>query len=295
MTARTARNAASIAATAFAALSVGVIGLSEVRLDRRYATPSASLAVRADPETVVRGRHVGDHIAQCSFCHGDDLAGKPAADDPWLGRLWAPNLTPGRGGLPRDYRDEDLARAIRNGVGRDGRSLRLMPSDQLRAMSEADLSAVIAWVRSAPPVAAERPASFAGPLTRLVLAAGLAPELLPAERIDHDAPPPPAPAPDPTPAYGEYLVGIGICRVCHRDDLGGGAHPLSLPDEPPPPDLTISGSLGGWSEADFLQTLRSGATPDGRPLDPVYMPWPRYAQMSETELRAVWAYLRTLP
>jgi cytochrome c553 len=292
--ARTARKLASTAGIALATFSLGVFGVSELRLERTYATLPTALTVRTDAGTLARGRLVGEAIAQCAFCHGDDLAGKRVADDPFIGRLWAPNLTGGRGGLPVDYRNEDLARAIRDGVGRDGRSLRLMPSDQLRAMSEIDLAAVIAWVRSAPAVDAEGPSFVAGPLTRLVLAVGLAPELLAAERIDHGTPPPPAPLPGETALYGEYLVGIGICRVCHHDDLKGGLHPLSLPDEPSPPDLTSGGGLASWTGADFVRTLRSGTTPDGRHLDAKYMPWPRYAQMSDMELRAIWEYLGTL-
>lgn len=294
MTARAARNAAAMAGITLAGLWLGVLGVSELRLERTWTTRSSSLSVKSDPETVARGRHLGEAVAQCAFCHADDLSGRALADDPWVGRIWAPNLTPGRGGLSAGDTDADLARAIRDGIALDGRSVRLMPSDHFRALGDADLAAIIAWLRSVPPVDSEHPASAAGPLTRLALVTGLAPELLAAERIDHDAPPPPAPAPGETAAYGSYLVGVGICRVCHHDDLKGGLHPLALPGEPPPSDLTAAGPLSDWSEAEFVQTMRSGTTPDGRPLDAEYMPWPRYAQMSDPELLAVWAYLRTL-
>ncbi len=82
-----------------------------------------------------------------------------------------------------------------------------------------------------------------------------------------------------------------MCRVCHHADLTGGLHPLSLPGEPPPPDLTPGGALSGWSEADFVRAMRSGVTPDGRRLDARYMPWPRFARMGDSELGAIWAYL----
>ena len=289
------RRAASIAVASLAALGLGVLGVTEVRLERRWPTAPVDVRVPTSAEAVARGRHLGEAIAQCVFCHGDDLAGKQIADDPWVGRLWAPNLTSGRGGLPADYRDADLVRAIRDGVGVDGRSLQLMPSEHLRAMSREDLGAVVAWVRSVRPVDAEHPATFAGPLTRLALASGLAPELLAAERIDHGVPPPPAPPAGETPGYGEYLVGVGVCRVCHHQNLEGGLHPLALEGEPPPSDLTGSGPLADWSREEFVRTLRSGTTPDGRTLDVAYMPWPRYAQMSDAELGAIWAYLETLP
>jgi mono/diheme cytochrome c family protein len=282
------------AGLALAALSGGVVQLSEARLERSWATPEAQVAVPGDAAAIERGRHIGEAIAQCTFCHGDDLSGRRLADDPWIGRIWGPNLTSGVGGLPRDYRDEDLVRVIRHGVTRSGRSVRLMPSEHLRAMSDADLGALIAWLRSVPPVDATPPEAQAGPATRLALVAGLAPELLAAERIDHAAPPPPAPPPGATAEYGAYLVGIGICRVCHHDGLEGGLHPLALPGEPPPSDLRASGPLAAWSGDEFVTAMRSGTTPEGRRLDARYMPWPRYAQMSDVELRAIWAYLRTL-
>lgn len=283
-----------MAGLVLATLCLAVLGVSEIRLERTWTTSEQPLRIDLSPQTVARGRHLGEAIAQCTFCHGDDLAGRPLADDPWIGRIWAPNLTTGPGGLPPGTSDADLARAIRDGVTRDGRSVRLMPSDHLRALSDADLSALIAWVRSAPPVDRTHPPSAAGPLTRLALATGLAPELLAAERIDHDTPPPPAPPPGATAGYGAYLVSIGVCRTCHHDDLKGGLHPLALPGEPPPADLTASGALRDWSEPDFVRAMRSGVTPDGRQLDPAYMPWPRYARMSDLELGAVYAYLGTL-
>ena len=95
--------------------------------------------------------------------------------------------------------------------------------------------------------------------------------------------------------YGAYLVDTGGCKVCHKDDLRGGLHPLSLPGEPPPPDLTRGGPLASWSESDFIRTLRTGVTPDGRQLDAQWMPWPTTARMTDGELRAIWQHLQSLP
>ena len=60
------------------------------------------------------------------------------------------------------------------------------------------------------------------------------------------------------------------------------------------PSLTSSGRLANWKEADFLKTLRTGQTPEGKQLNTEYMPWRELGQMTDTELRAVWSYLRTL-
>jgi cytochrome c553 len=279
---------------AAAMVSTGVCIASELRLRRVYpnpgdATPPTPVAV--DPERLARGRHLAEAIALCSFCHGYNLGGRMMVDDPPIGRLWASNLTPGRGGIGPEYSDADLDRAIRGGVGRDSRSLLLMPSGYLRRLDDRDLGALIAYLRGLSPVDGERWPRRVGPLTRLVLVMGLAPELLAAERIEGDLPRRSAPRPAASAAYGEYLVAIGGCRVCHRDDLRGGRHPLSVAEEPTPPPLVGPGALPGWSEQDFFLSMRTGLRPDGRRLDLEFMPWYRFALMSDRELRAIWAYL----
>lgn len=216
------------------------------------------------------------------------------ADDWWLGRLYASNLTPGEGGLG-NYETADFARSIRHGVKPDGRPVLMMPSQYFYRFSDADLGALIAYLRALPPVDRELPSPRLGPFTRFVLFLGKAPDLLPAERIDHRAARPPPAPPGETIAYGAYLVETGGCKVCHREDLSGGLHPLSLPGEPPPADLTPGGSLAHWSERDFVRTLRTGTTPDGRRLDERFMPWRSIARLTDLELRAIWLYLRALP
>ena len=278
-----------------AALTGVVYVASEVRLTRRYEPAIAPLEMKRDARNLERGRHLAEAVAQCGFCHGDDLGGKLLVDTPWVGRLYASNLTSGRGGAGRSYSDSELVRSIRHGVARDGRPLILMPSHYFWAFGDEDLAALIAYIRSVPPVDAELPGPQVGPLARLTLVLGLAADLLPAEHITHEAPRRGPPRSDAGAAYGEYLVDVAICRVCHHADLTGGLHPLALPGEPPPPDLTPAGALAGWSEVDFLRAMRSGVTPDGRRLDHEHMPWPRFALMRDEELRAIRAYLTGLP
>lgn len=260
---------------------------SEQRLGRVYSTATPHLEIPpSDPEIVERGRHLAVHVGLCTWCHSDDLSGKEMADDVLVGQLHASNLTSGAGGIAH-YEDRDLVRAIRHGVTPDGRSLLLMPSQYLRSLTDRDLAAIVAWLRSVDPVDSVRPATHAGPLTRMALVTGLAPELIAAE------PGKSRPAGDPA-DLGAYLVDVASCRVCHHADLAGGLHPLSLPDEPPPPDLRASGPLASWSFDEFQKAMRTGATPDGRTLAPEYMPWPHYAGMTDTELRAIWRYLKSL-
>ena len=136
---------------------------------------------------------------------------------------------------------------------------------------------------------------WAGPLTRLVLFLGKAPDLLAAEAIERRGAAPVATSPAATAEYGAYLVEVAGCKVCHHEDLSGGRHPLALPGEPPPPNLTSAGPLHDRSEQDFFRTLRTETTPDGRRLDERFMPWRAIAQMGDLELRAIWLHLRSLP
>lgn len=281
------------AALATLAGSVGWIS-AERRLSRVYRVTPDAVAVPGDPASLARGRHLVEVVGQCTTCHGGDLAGRELADDAWLGRLWAPNLTPGRGGIA-ERSDADLVRAIRHGVRPDGRPVLMMPSQYFRQLSDADLGAILAHLRRLPPIDREVPARRLGPLSALAIASGRVPDLIPAELPESQPARIATPAPAESAAYGAYLVQAGGCRVCHRADLAGGPHPLSLPHEPPPPDLTGSGRVGRWSDADFVRALRSGITPEGDRLDDAWMPWRTLSRMSDLELRAIYLYLRSLP
>jgi mono/diheme cytochrome c family protein len=283
-----------VAALLFLALAA-VHALAGARLTRSHAVEVRSVPVSGTAEARARGRHLVEVVGQCTTCHGEDLGGAELADDLWLGRLWAPNLTPGRGGLA-DRSDAELVGAIRHGVKPDGRPVVMMPSQYYNRFSDADLGAILAYLRTLEPIERVAPSLRMGPLTAVVILSGQAPDLLPAELLSAESPPGRArgPAPAHSPDYGAYLVDIGGCKVCHRQDLQGGLHPLSLPDEPPPPDLTPGGPMASWSEDDFVRTLRTGVTPDGRHLDAEWMPWPAIARMTDLELRAIWLHLRSL-
>lgn len=109
--------------------------------------------------------------------------------------------------------------------------------------------------------------------------------------VDHERVGQDAPAEGPSAEYGRYLTTVAACAECHAPNLAG----YSGEDGPPPgPNLTPGEDLARWSEGDFINTLRTGQTPDGRQLDGEDMPWPTLGQMSDTELKAIWAYLHSL-
>ena len=140
---------------------------------------------------------------------------------------------------------------------------------------------MIAYLRSLPPVDNVLPEISVGPLGRVFYFLGFPP--LGAEHIDHEGPRPEPPIPGPTAAYGQYLS--RVCTACHGDKLTGNFGP----------DLTSGGNLGSWAEDDFIRTLRTGITPDGRVLNPDDMPWARVGQATDDELKAMWLFLRSLP
>jgi mono/diheme cytochrome c family protein len=115
--------------------------------------------------------------------------------------------------------------------------------------------------------------------------------LLPAEKLDHSPRARSAPAIAATAEYGKYLA--QGCVGCHGANFAGQHVPGTPPSFPDSQNLTPA-ALGKWSEADFIATIRTGKRPDGSALDP-FMPWETYAQMTDVELQALWAYFRTLP
>lgn len=277
-------------AAALAALGVLAVAALYVstgaRLQRVYAVEPRALNLDRSDEAVERGRHLA-RIYLCHDCHGEDLGGRVFADIPLTAYLPAGNLTRGRGGAAARYTSGDWVRAVLHGLGRDGRPLVFMPSHQMQHMSDAELAALVAFVEQAPPVDREWPPAVVKLGGRLMMVA-TSQTVLPAERIDHEAPRGQAPPVEPTAAYGEHLATAIGCRSCHRSDLSGGAGP-----PPGGSNLTPDGAMKGWTEADFVRAMRAGRRPDGSVLAATM---PRdFGSLTDVELRALWLFLGTLP
>lgn len=269
-----------------------VYGVSEVRLRRTYDVAAATgLHVTKDPAQIARGQHLVTAVAKCSDCHTEDLGGKKFIDGGPLGTIYASNLTAGRGGALAGYTDAQLEAAIRHGVRPDGRGIMIMPSDEYQGLSNEDVSAIIAYLRSLRPVDREHGKSYLGPLGRALYATGKLP-VIPAERMDHTLASRTAPPVGPTREYGQYLVSVGGCRGCHGPNLVGGPSPE--PGAPAAANITPAGPIGQWSEADFTRALRTGTRPDGSKLKD-FMPWRSMARHTDDELHAIWLYLQTVP
>lgn len=284
------RSVAIALATGFglcAILCLTVYAASEARLRHRYDVAVAPLAVPHDPATIARGEHVVRAVAKCTGCHADDLGGRVVTETPLIGRLSAPNLTVANIAARTD---EDLVRALTHGVAPDGRPLVLMPSHEIAELAPDDLAAVLAYLRTVPPVRREVPPLRVGPLLRVLLIANKVP-LLSAERIDHSRAPAKAPKLEANAEYGEYLAKAGGCFGCHGPSLAGGAIPGMPPDAPHAADLRAR-ALASWSYADFERALRNGVRPDGRRLAEL-MPWRATRNLTDLEMRALFAYLKS--
>lgn len=277
------------ALVALVVLAAGTLWLLSNRaLARRYDVTAAPITIPTDSAALARGRHLATAIGKCVDCHGENLGGTVMDMGPF-GTFSPPNLTTGRGGSPARS-DAEWVRTIRHGVGAGGRPLVFMPSLAYHPMTEADLGALIAYLKSVPPVDTVLPPTRLGPIARLVLAR--TPErLLAASAIDHAAPFPTAIPAGPTAEYGRYLAEIGGCTSCHGADLKGGIHE-GPPEVPASADLTPAGKMGSWSEEDFRKALREGVRPDGSVINP-FMPWRLTRLMTDEEISAVWAYLKT--
>jgi mono/diheme cytochrome c family protein len=269
-------------------LAVGTVyAVTASRMGKTYSPRVDLLAIPTDSPSISRGRHLAESVGKCQACHGENYAGMKVMDDPAFARLTSSNLTSGKGGIGGEYRDEDWVRAIRYGVGRDGKSLIFMPSEAFTHFNDTDLAQIIAYLKTLPPADMTiTKARSVGPIARIVSILGGFP-LLPASLI-------PAVvnravvAEGPTAEYGKYLIETGGCTGCHGPNLGGAKMGSTTT-----PNLTRSGELAKWTEADFVKVIRTGVRPDGRILS-AEMPWPFMKGLTDTELSAMWKYLQAV-
>jgi mono/diheme cytochrome c family protein len=239
---------------------------------------------------IERGERLVASRVGCNGCHGADFGGRVLVDALPLGRWAAPNLTTGKGSVTLTYTASDWDHAVRHGLRQGGRTSS-MPAVEFTNLSDRELSDIVAFIRSRPAVDHEVPKMRYGPVFAFLFAS--APDYVVAFHVDHQkahAREPPEAA--PTAGFGEHLV--QVCRGCHGPGLSGGKI-QGDPNMPVVANLTPDESgLKAWSEADFIRALRDGKRPDGSAISE-YMPWKAYGRMSDEELKAIYAYLRTVP
>ena len=271
-----------------AALTLFLMG--NARLNMTYDFPPSNLTISRDAASIARGQHIAETL--CEGCHGTDLSGiNNWFEGGSLGTIDSANLTSGQGGVGQTYTDEDFVGAIRHGIDSTGKPTFMPAVVSTSNLSDEDLAAVIAYVKSVPPVDHNTYGKQFTPLAKILFAVGMLPAL-PVEVVSHETQVT-APAPGVTAEYGSYLVDTHDCHICHAENMNGGKFPDPT-QKVITPNLTKGGELNAWTEADFINTLRTGMTPSGYQLSE-NMPWKDFGNMTDDELKAIWMYMQSLP
>jgi len=263
----------------------------DASLEKVYDVPIRNVQRSSDPAVLARGEHLARSIAPCavSDCHGKDLGGGKSTDIGPIGTLAAPNIT--SAALGAAYSDGELARIIEHGLRKDGRGVRFMSSHEFNFIPESDLVAVISWLRTQPAVSRPSPPMHIGTLGKVLDRLDKIPIDV-ARRINHEKIEK-APPPTPTVAYGRF-IGL-LCTGCHGNNLSGGPIPGAPPEMAVPSNLTPHATgLGGVTYEGFEKTMKTGIRRDGRKLDPM-MPVEAFGNFDDTEMRALYAYLMSVP
>lgn len=271
--------------------------------------PLTNRTFERTPARLERGRYlVTSAQTPCMLCHSplDTSGGGLKVKDGMMlaGRNWepdgapfvtAPNLTPDPETGAGTWTDDMFARAIREGIGHDGRTLfPIMPYEKFRNMSDEDLASIVVYLRSLPPIR--------NPLPRSAVP-------FPLNRLINGVPQPvegPVTADLSTPEKrGQYITTLAVCSDCHStNDANGnyvkgmefaGGTPLSYGDHKTVYSANLTPSANGipyYTEDLFIEAIRTGKV-RSRPLDD-YMPTRYFRNFTDQDLKDVFAYLKTL-
>ena len=247
-----------------------------------------------------RGAYLVRSVAACGNCHSPLGPDGPVAEQELSGRFvikmpefeaWAPNITPAAIG---NWTDAEIARAIREGIRPDGTLIGPpMPIALYRDISDRDIAAIAAYLRSVPAVENTVPRST----YNIPLPPSYGPPVANVAAVPEGE----------TVEYGAYLAGpVAHCIECHtpmvaghfdfEHQLGAGGRAFEGPwgisvaaNLTPHPD-----GLARWTDDEVISMIRTGKRPDGSPMSPP-MGFGFYAGMTDRDARAIVAYLRTLP
>jgi len=288
---RSAWGVVSLLALACAAVIAGV-QLGEQKMRRQIDVAVAPVLLPTDTVSIERGRYL--FLSRgCTECHGANGAGKNVIDDGKGFLVHAPNITSGPGNVVAAYGVDDWTRTIRHGVKPDRRPAIVMPSEDYARLSNADLGALVAFLRQMPPQTGTG-AVIQFPLpVRVLYGFGLIKDA--AAKIDHSLPPPAAAPEGVTVQRGEYVA--NACIGCHGEHLSGGKIPGGPPDWPAAANLTPGKGSAMATYPDvqaFTAMLRTGKRPDGSEVSKV-MPFGSLKEMNDTDVQALHLHLKALP
>jgi len=289
--------------------------LTFVAMTKPNVGAAPTLTITATPALIERGRYLYHHQAACVACHTPwdttkfsfpPIVGKEGSGGSKFGResgvpgvIYAANITPA---ALSSWSDGEIYRALTAGVNKQGDALfPLMPYGHYAKLSEPDLHAIIAYMRSMPSIEnTVQKRLLAFPMNIIV-------RLIPAVVT------PPAAAPAETdPAYGAYVTNAGACLHCHTrsnhgkvkegsEFSGGVEFPLADGSMVRSANLTndMTTGIGSWTKDVFMKRFRDSVSLSLQPSKVgefnTVMPWTSYAGMSDTDLGAIFDYLKSLP
>ncbi|HEX5668940.1 MAG TPA: c-type cytochrome [Chitinophagaceae bacterium] len=275
---------------------------------KKYEAPYPNIKASTDSATIARGKYLVMGPAHCADCHG--APGTEAAVDRGEeiplqggrsfvlppGTFYPINLTPDPTGIG-NLKDEEIARALRHGVGHDGRNMiDIMP---FHNTSDEDMVAIISYLRATKPVKNATPKTEYTALGKMIFSFALKP-------VGPEGEVPRSVTRDSSAEYGKYLAfSVANCRGCHtnRDlktgayigepfaggfemDLGEGTdHIFTTPNITP----AKLGRMNGWTEEQFIKRFREGRKIAGSP-----MPWGPFSRLDETDLKAIYRFMQTV-
>lgn len=259
-------------------VAAGVVyALSERMIRQTYDVPAAAIPIPTDSAAIAEGERLARTRGCYNGCHGEAAEGGLFIEDRLLGSIDAPDLTR----AVHTLTDEQLVRVIRLGVRADGSSVFVMPSADFYHLSDEDLGAIVAYLRSLPRTDGPETRVRLGPLGRLLFVMG---EFQPAAAaIEHDAPRvDPGDGSDPL-LVGEYVARTA-CAECHGRNFEG---------SPGPPEATPNLAITAAYTPDGFRTLiREGTPLDGRDLRLMDdMSRNRFSYFTDAEIDGLYAFL----
>jgi hypothetical protein len=301
--------------TIIAVVLIVIVALSYITLALPNVGPPENITIAVTPQRVLRGKYLANHVSLCMDCHSQRDMNKlngpidadklgiggnvfDSNDDGLPGTIYVPNITPHN---LKSWTDGELFRAITTGERKDGSAIfPLMPWDYYSKMSREDIYSIIAYLRTLKPIV-----TGAYPKRKLDFPLNILVHTMPQKATLGDIP-----AQSDTVKYGAYIIRASACGGCHSPlkngkiipgmDYAGGRNfkvdGKSYYSANITPDKATG--IGSWTKDAFVARFKSfsdsaKAIHKSPPtLGP--MPWYDYSGMSETDLKAIYAYLRSI-
>lgn len=295
-------------------LILGLVVFVNLTWNKKFDAPYPDIMASKDPSVIARGKYLVYSPSHCATCHVPmdkimevenglemPLQGGWELSFPGFGTFRAANLTSDKETGIGNLSDKEIARILRHGVGHDGRLI--SPFMPYQEMSDADLTAIISFLRTQVAVHNQVKRSDYGFLGKALMAFGMfkpeGPKNTPPKSVTIDS----------TVEYGRYIAyNVANCRGCHtqmdvntgeyigKDFAGGNLYEPDAFSEGKAhlsPNLTPdkeTGVIANWDESTFINRFRKGRIHKGSP-----MPWGAFSRMNDVEIKAIYRFLKSLP